>query len=211
MGGQHVVREQRHGYVFEVSASATGLVEPVPIKAMGRFEHEACAVHEATGIVYMTEDRQHSLFYRYIPNVPGKLLEGGRLQALAVVDEPSLPTHNWTADHEVPLRQPLEYLLDRSGRCRSGRERSAPAGRPSPGPRCSPAAKVCVSPEIASRSPARLVDLPALARFSPTSQAHTRERRKRSVRRATGVDRRGGCELAAAECRQPDDGAVGRL
>jgi uncharacterized protein len=113
MGGQHVVREQRHGYVFEVSASATGLVEPLPIKAMGRFEHEACAVHEATGIVYMTEDRRHSLFYRYIPNVPGKLLEGGRLQALAVVDEPSLPTHNWTVDHEIPLRQPLgTYWID---------------------------------------------------------------------------------------------------
>ena len=105
-----IVREQPHGYVFEVSASATGLVEPLPIKAMGRFEHEACAVHEATGIVYMTEDRHHSLFYRYIPNVPGKLLEGGKLQALAVVDEPSLPTHNWTADHEIPLRRPLETL-----------------------------------------------------------------------------------------------------
>jgi len=105
--GTRVFREQPHGYVFEVSASATELVKPVPIKAMGRFEHEACAVHEATGIVYMTEDRHHSLFYRYIPNVPGKLLEGGRLQALAVLDEPSLPTHNWSIDHEVPLRRPL--------------------------------------------------------------------------------------------------------
>lgn len=102
-----VIREQRHGYVFEVPASATGLVEPLPIKEMGRFEHEACAVHEATGIVYMTEDRHHGLFYRYIPNVPGKLLEGGRLQALAVVDEPSLTTHNWNADQDVALSRPL--------------------------------------------------------------------------------------------------------
>jgi len=102
-----IIREQPHGYVFEVPASATGLVEPLPIKAMGRFEHEACAVHEETGIVYMTEDRHHGLFYRYIPNVPGKLLEGGKLQALAVVGEPSLLTHNWTADHEVTLRRPL--------------------------------------------------------------------------------------------------------
>lgn len=105
--GYTVYREQRHGYVFEVPSSATGLVDAQPIKGMGRFEHEACAVHESTGIVYMTEDRHHSLFYRYIPNVPGELLEGGKLQALAVIEEPSLPTHNWTTDHEVPLRQPM--------------------------------------------------------------------------------------------------------
>jgi secreted PhoX family phosphatase len=105
--GYQVAREQPHGYVFEVPASATGLVNPVPIKAMGRFEHEACAVDPETGIVYMTEDRHHSLFYRYIPKVPGKLVAGGRLQALAVVGNPSLPTHNWTVDHEVPLRRGL--------------------------------------------------------------------------------------------------------
>lgn len=103
-----VVRDKNHGYVFEVPASESGLANPLPIKAMGRFEHEACAVHEKTGIVYMTEDRHHSLFYRYIPNVPGKLLEGGKLQALGIVDEPSLPTHNWTADQEVPMRRPMD-------------------------------------------------------------------------------------------------------
>ncbi len=102
------VREQDHGYVFEVPASATGLVDPRPIKAMGRFEHEACAVDPRTGIVYMTEDQHHSLFYRFIPDVPGRLHEGGRLQALAVIGDSALPTHNWTADHEVPLRSPLD-------------------------------------------------------------------------------------------------------
>lgn len=102
------VRERDHGYVFEVPASATGLVDPQPIRAMGRFEHEACAVDPRTGIVYMTEDQHHSLFYRYIPDVPGRLQEGGRLQALAVIGDSSLPTHNWTADHEVPLRAPLD-------------------------------------------------------------------------------------------------------
>jgi secreted PhoX family phosphatase len=96
MSGRLVTRNQPHGYVFEVPAHETGLVEPLPIKAMGRFEHEACAVHEASGIVYMTEDRRHSLFYRYIPDVPGRLLEGGRLQALAVLGHPSLQTHNWS-------------------------------------------------------------------------------------------------------------------
>ncbi len=100
-GGRLVRREKKHGYVFEVPALAEGLTEARPIRAMGRFEHEAAAVHEPTGIVYMTEDRHHSLFYRYIPNVPGKLHEGGKLQALAVLDQPSLMTHNWSDELTV--------------------------------------------------------------------------------------------------------------
>jgi len=91
-----IKRKQPHGYVFEVPASQSGLAEPQPIRAMGRFKHEAAAVHEPTGIVYMTEDKRHSLFYRYIPNVPGKLHEGGKLQALAILDQPSFMTHNWS-------------------------------------------------------------------------------------------------------------------
>ena len=101
-------RDRRHGYVFEVSAYADGLQRAVPLKAMGRFEHEACAVHEPTGIVYMTEDRHHSLFYRFIPDVPGKLAKGGRLQALAVAGKPSLATHNWSSDPAIGLNAPLE-------------------------------------------------------------------------------------------------------
>jgi secreted PhoX family phosphatase len=106
--GPRHMRDKKHGYVFEVPAAADGLVEPVPLKAMGRFEHEACAVHEATGIVYMTEDRSHSLFYRFIPDVRGELVKGGKLQALAVDGAASLRTHNWSDDEYVPLRQPLQ-------------------------------------------------------------------------------------------------------
>ena len=102
-----VTRDQHHGYVFEVPAYADSLVKAEPIKAMGRFEHEACAVHEETGIVYMTEDRYHSLFYRYIPNTPGKLLDGGRLQALAIVGHPTVMTHNWSAQPKTPLQTPM--------------------------------------------------------------------------------------------------------
>jgi hypothetical protein len=106
-------RDQRHGYVFEVSAASDELVEAVPIKGMGRFKHEACAVDAATGIVYMTEDRHHSLFYRYVPDKPGDLLAGGRLQALAVDQQPSLETHNWAASPSVRLGEPLSaHWLD---------------------------------------------------------------------------------------------------
>jgi secreted PhoX family phosphatase len=76
-----------HGYVFEVPAS--GIAEPVPILGMGQFFHEAVVIDPATGIAYMTEDTgPQAGFYRYIPNVPGQLGKGGRLQMMKVVDRP---------------------------------------------------------------------------------------------------------------------------
>lgn len=90
------VCEQFHGYNFEVPATTEiGVTKPVPLKAMGRFNHEAVAVDPESGIVYQTEDRQDGVLYRFIPNVPGKLAEGGRLQFLAVKDRPSLDLRNW--------------------------------------------------------------------------------------------------------------------
>lgn len=79
--------ERDHGYVFDVPSGADSEVEAVPIKAMGRFVHEAVAVDPRTGIVYETEDRGSSGFYRYIPDVPGDLMAGGRLQMLKIRDE----------------------------------------------------------------------------------------------------------------------------
>lgn len=75
---------KKHGYVFEVPADATGPVLAEPIVQMGRFNHEATATDPATGIVYQTEDRGDGCLYRYIPNAPGQLLAGGRLQALKI-------------------------------------------------------------------------------------------------------------------------------
>lgn len=80
--------QRRHGYVFEVPAFADGPAEAMPILEMGRFNHEATATDPHSGIVYETEDTGDSLFYRYIPNHPGKLIQGGKLQALRLVDYP---------------------------------------------------------------------------------------------------------------------------
>lgn len=88
--------EHDHGYAFEVPAETTRrLHKPIPIKAMGRFRHEAVAVDPRTMIVYQTEDRDEGLFYRYLPNEPGKLLAGGKLQALVIKGRKSLDTRNW--------------------------------------------------------------------------------------------------------------------
>lgn len=90
------VYAQSHGWVFEVPAtSRPGLADPVPIKAMGRFNHEAVAVDPDSGVIYLTEDDSEGLLYRYIPRKSGELLAGGRLQALALRDRPRLDTRNW--------------------------------------------------------------------------------------------------------------------
>ena len=87
-----------HGWVFEVPAAHKGLVEAVPLKAMGRFNHEAASVDPRTGIVYLTEDREDSLFYRFLPEQRGQLARGGRLQALAFRDAAlATDSRNWDA------------------------------------------------------------------------------------------------------------------
>jgi uncharacterized protein len=73
-----------HGYCFEVMASANNNLPPVPLKAMGRFVHEAVAVDKKSGVVYLTEDYNPSGLYRFLPNRSKRLAGGGTLQVLAI-------------------------------------------------------------------------------------------------------------------------------
>jgi secreted PhoX family phosphatase len=94
-----------HGWVFEVPAGRRGVTSPVPLTAMGRFNHEAAAVDPRTGIVYLTEDREDGLFYRFLPERPGELVRGGRLQALAFSDRAlGSDSRNWSGI-DMPLQQ----------------------------------------------------------------------------------------------------------
>lgn len=104
--------EQDHGWCFEVPATPTpGLAEPKPIRAMGRFVHEAVCIDPRTGFVYLTEDRDDGLLYRFRPDVPGELHAGGRLECLAVQGRPSLDTRNWEQDVVRPgQRFRVEWL-----------------------------------------------------------------------------------------------------
>jgi len=98
--------EQQHGYNFEVPVSTTPQqFKAVPLKAMGRFRHEAIAVEPKSGIVYQTEDMGDGLIYRFIPNHPGELHKGGKLQALAIQGQPSRDTRNWTENQTPTLPQ----------------------------------------------------------------------------------------------------------
>ncbi|MCW0212097.1 MAG: PhoX family protein [Pseudonocardia sp.] len=76
--------ERDHGYVFEVDPfDAAANRDPAPIRALGRFSHEACAVDPRSGAVYLTEDATgpNGLLYRWTP--PAGFRSGrGALRAL---------------------------------------------------------------------------------------------------------------------------------
>ncbi len=85
--------QQKHGYVFEVPVTGRGYRDP--IRSAGRFAHEAAAFDARSGAVYLTEDNFAfpSGFYRYLPPAnpmqTKRLLDGGRLQMLAVAGQPN--------------------------------------------------------------------------------------------------------------------------
>ena len=99
--------ETNHGYNFEIPASNKKLLAPVPLKQMGRFNHEAVCVNPSTGIVYQTEDAHDSLIYRFIPKEYGKLHMGGELQALAIRNTKGFDTRNWLA-HSMDVGKSLD-------------------------------------------------------------------------------------------------------
>ena len=83
-----------HGYVFEVFGDGTNL--PKPIKAFGRYAHEACAVDPTRTQVYLSEDASNpnGLFYRWTAPAGTKLKAGiadqlgptdGTLEAMAIL------------------------------------------------------------------------------------------------------------------------------
>ncbi|MET9551593.1 alkaline phosphatase PhoX [Streptomyces sp. NPDC006645] len=86
-----------HGFIFEVDGADPHRTGAVPLKAMGRFQHEAIAIDPRTGVVYETEDafdKPFGLFYRFLPEKPlgglGSLRAGGTLEAMRVPGVPDL-------------------------------------------------------------------------------------------------------------------------
>ncbi|MET9022710.1 alkaline phosphatase PhoX [Actinopolymorpha sp. NPDC004070] len=81
-GGRFV---KDHGYVFEVDPfDQAANADPVPLKFLGRFAHEAVAVDPATSAVYETEDATapNGLYLRWTP--PEGFVGGkGAFRALA--------------------------------------------------------------------------------------------------------------------------------
>ena len=86
--------QKRHGYVFHTPLRVTPRrpASSQPLVAMGRFAHEAAAVDDRSGIVYLTEDAgsgRGSGFYRFLPTDRADLSKGGALQILGVTGRPA--------------------------------------------------------------------------------------------------------------------------
>lgn len=78
-----VTLAQDHGWIFEVVPAEPRHQKPVPIRAWGRFPHEAVVIEPSRRRVYLTEDASspNGLLYRWTGD-GGRLREGG-LQQLA--------------------------------------------------------------------------------------------------------------------------------
>lgn len=79
-----------HGYVFLTDPLAEAVRPPRRVRPWGRMNHEAAVVHPATGIAYLTEDREDACFYRFVPDAPDEMPDDaatGRLQALRIVGQ----------------------------------------------------------------------------------------------------------------------------
>ncbi len=98
---------KHHGYCFEVCAKSNKAVDPVPLKQMGRFVHEALAVDPRTGIVYLTEDLDTAGFYRFLPRQRVQLRAGGQLQILAIEGEPNYDTR---AGQKPGVSRPVKWV-----------------------------------------------------------------------------------------------------
>jgi secreted PhoX family phosphatase len=105
------VHHKNHGYNFEVSSKSQGLARPIPLRAMGRFNHEAIAVDRSRGDIYQTEDRADGLLYRFIPHQRSRLVAGGRLQALKIQGMEGVDTSNWLSQNiAVGQTLPVEWV-----------------------------------------------------------------------------------------------------
>lgn len=80
------VRDRPHGYVFEVDPhDAAANRDPQPVRALGRFAHEAVAVDPDGDVVYLTEDavQPNGSLYRWTAPGTARPLGRGSLRALA--------------------------------------------------------------------------------------------------------------------------------
>jgi len=94
-------RAKDHGYVFEVHLDGT--YNPTPLKALGRYAHEACAIDQSRTHVYLSEDASspNGLFYRWSAPADYRLgpksaadlanVDFGTFAAMAIIGEDSYP------------------------------------------------------------------------------------------------------------------------
>jgi hypothetical protein len=129
-----------HGYVFEVLRGDSKHQLPKPIKAFGRFEHEALAVEPSLQRVYLSEDASGpiGLFYRWTAPHGVRLREGaanwlpdtaGKLEAMQIrLDDGSvLPDVAYLTSAQIgrPFKVTWTEVPDRDARTTPTRKQFA--------------------------------------------------------------------------------------
>jgi secreted PhoX family phosphatase len=127
-----------HGYVFEVFTD--GSSNPKPIKAFGRYAHEALALNPARTQVYLSEDAStpNGLFYRWSAPAGVRLRAGiadqlgdtdGTLAAMAILmdDGSVLPDVAYLTSAQLGRPFPVRWVAcgDRDGQTTSVRKQFA--------------------------------------------------------------------------------------
>lgn len=119
--GRTGIYSKDHGYVFEVFAD--GRNTPSPIKAFGRYAHEALAVDTDRKHVYLSEDASNpnGLFYRWTAPRGLRLKAGlahqlgatdGELEAMAILmdDGSVLPDVAYLTSAQLGRRFPVKWV-----------------------------------------------------------------------------------------------------
>ncbi len=119
--GQSGTYQKDHGYVFEVFGDGRNV--PEPIKAFGRYAHEACAVDPWRQRVYLSEDASspNGLFYRWTapsgyklgPGIASKLgPTSGTLEAMAMImdDGSVLPDVAYITSAQIGRPFPVRWV-----------------------------------------------------------------------------------------------------
>ena len=89
--------EVDRGLVYE--CDPLGQRPAVALPALGRFKHEAVAIDPVHAHLYLTEDEEDGLFYRFVPAGSLPDLHGGTLQAAQLLSDSGNSQLVW---HDVP-------------------------------------------------------------------------------------------------------------
>ncbi len=114
--------EIRRGQVWE--CDPLGIRQPLALKALGRFQHEAAVVDPLTGAVYMSEDEPDGRLYRFRPTVPMRGerpdLNDGVLEVASIRPDGSGGLDWLTVPDPQALRRPTRSQVAQSTRFDGG-------------------------------------------------------------------------------------------
>ena len=105
--GPSATLNRQHGYIFEVPAYASVETETVPLTNLGLHYPEAAVVDPKTSIVYITSDRGPCGLFRFVPETFGKLDGPGRVQMLAIKDQPGYDTRS---GQQTKVKLPVTWV-----------------------------------------------------------------------------------------------------